>query len=596
MTTYDRHDPRVVEQSAVSRRGFLRVSVAGALATAVGLPLLNACAPAAAPASGAAPAGGAPASAGTASAAKPAAAAAKTPPFPTYIPVSNGPKPAYHDDNPLYSDAFDTYPANPSQANTGSAPGTGAAVNILMAAYFPVPTIRDQNPTWQAVNKALNADVNMNIIPGADYRPKLATVMSSDDLPDIMHLFFGYTVAPNLPGFFKAKCADLTPYLAGDAAKDYPYLAAIPTPAWKNSIAAVDGTLYLVPIHRQMTSIPPYGGNFFRNVDMWDTELGQDYVPKNADDFKRALLQLTHPQENRWGIGSFGTNATLFGLGCFAEIFNAPNNWKLDSSGKLIKDRETEEYKSAVGYMRDLFAAGAYWPDAVQSTNARADFVGKKFAVSPEGQGNSYVDFWQRGLQQSPPTRFGMIKPFAAQDGQQPIHFLGTGFVSTNVLKKASPDRIKELLRIMNWLASPFGSQEDLMLTYGLKDQDYTLDAKGNPKPSTDGVSRAGYVPWRYVAQHPWVFYQADLDGFAKASHEAEQMTLPLGVDDPTNGFYSNTVYAKGAIADMAWQDGVREIILGRTPMTQYDQLTKDWQSAAGDQVRKEYMDAMAAK
>ena len=61
-----------------------------------------------------------------------------------------------------------------------------------------------------------------------------------------------------------------------------------------------------------------------------------------------------------------------------------------------------------------------------------------------------------------------MIKPFAAQDGQKPIHFLGTGFVSTNVLKKASPDRIKELLRIMNWLASPFGSQEDLMLTYGL--------------------------------------------------------------------------------------------------------------------------------
>jgi hypothetical protein len=26
-----------------------------------------------------------------------------------------------------------------------------------------------------------------------------------------------------------------------------------------------------------------------------------------------------------------------------------------------------------------------------------------------------------------------------------------------NVLKKASPDRIKELLRIMNFLAAPFG-------------------------------------------------------------------------------------------------------------------------------------------
>jgi putative aldouronate transport system substrate-binding protein len=515
--------------------------------------------------------------------------------FPTYIPVTNGPKPDFHDANPLYSDAFNNYPMNPAKANP-EAPGTGSTVNVLIPAYFPSPTLKDQNPTWQAVNKALKADVNMNITPGADYRLKFPSIMASDDLPDIMHLFFCYTIAPNLPGFFKAKCADLTPYLAGDAAKDYPNLAALPTPAWKNSISAVDGVLYLIPIHRQMTSTPPYGGNFFKNIDQWDAELGQDYVPKNADDFKRALLQVTHPQENRWGIGSFGTNATLFGLGCFAEIFNAPNNWKLDSTGKLIKDRETEEYKAAVGFMRDLFAAGAYWPDSQQSTNARADFVGKKFAVSPEGQGNSWVDFWQRGLtQQNPPTRFGMIKPFAAQDGQKPIHFLGTGFVSMNVLKKASPDRIKELLRIMNWLAAPFGSQEDLLLSYGLKDQDYSLDDKGNPQPTADGTSRAGYVPWRYIAQHPWVFYQAGLDGFAQAAHEAEMATLPLGVDDPTNGFYSPTVYAKGAIADMAFQDGVREIIVGHSPMTAYDQLVSDWKSAAGDQVRKEYTDAMAA-
>jgi putative aldouronate transport system substrate-binding protein len=263
----------------------------------------------------------------------------------------------------------------------------------------------------------------------------------------------------------------------------------------------------------------------------------------------------------------------------------------------LIKDRETEEFKAAVGFMRDLFTAGSYWPDSLQAANnVRADFVGKKFAVSPDGQGNSWVDFWQRGLQANPPTRFGMINPFSAQDGQKPVHFLGTGFVSMNALKKASPDRIKELLRIMNWLASPFGSQEDLMLTYGLKDQDYALDAKGNPRPTgPDGVSRAGYVPWRYVSQHPWVYYQADLPGFAKASHEAEQATLPLGVDDPTNGFYAPTLYSKGANADMTWQDGIREIIVGRLPLSDYDKLTTDWRTTAGDQVRKEYMDAMAA-
>jgi putative aldouronate transport system substrate-binding protein len=567
----------------VSRRGFL----AGALATAVGVPLLNACAPAATPA---APAGGGQPAAGAATAAKSL--------FPTYIPPANGPKPDYHDANPLYSDAFDTYPANPVKANGSEAPGAGSTVNILVTAYFPVPTIKEQNPTWQAIDKALNVTTNMTIIPGGDYRTRFATTMASNDLPDIMHIFFGYSVAPNLPGFFKSKCADLTPYLSGDAAKDYPNLAAIPTPAWKNSISAVEGALYLIPIHRQMTSVPPRGGNFFKNVDMWDTELGQDFVPKNSDEFKKALTQLNRPQENRWAMGAFGTNDTLFGISNFAQVFNAPNNWKLDSAGKLIKDRETGEYKAAVGFMRDLFTSGLVWPDSIQATNnVRADFVGKRFAMSPDGQGNSWVDFWQRGLTQAnPPTHFGMIKPFPADASQKPVHYLGTGFVSMNVLKKASPDRIKELLRVLNWLAAPFGSQEDLMLTYGLKDQDYSLDAKGNPRPTPDGTGRAGYVPWRYLAQHPWVYYQADIDGFAKASHEAEMATIPLGVDDPTNGFLAPTLYGKGANADMVFWDGVRDVVLSRRPMSDYDQLVSDWKTTAGDQIRKEYTDAMAAK
>src|SRR6266851_7805951 len=105
----------------VSRRGFL----AGALATAVGVPLLNACAPAATPA---APAGGGQPAAGGATAAKSL--------FPTYIPPANGPKPDYHDANPLYSDAFETYPANPAKANGSEAPGAGSTISVLVAAYF----------------------------------------------------------------------------------------------------------------------------------------------------------------------------------------------------------------------------------------------------------------------------------------------------------------------------------------------------------------------------------------------------------------------------------------------------------------------------
>jgi putative aldouronate transport system substrate-binding protein len=196
---------------------------------------------------------------------------------------------------------------------------------------------------------------------------------------------------------------------------------------------------------------------------------------------------------------------------------------------------------------------------------------------------------------QNPPNHYKMLKPFPAADGGKPQAFMTGGFVAMNALKKSSPERIKELLRIMNFLAAPFGSQEDLLLTYGIKDQDYSLDARGNPAPTPEGINRAGYVPWRYIAQHPYLNYQADLPGFAKASWEAAQNLIPLGVYDPTLGTYSPTNFGKGATANIAWSDGVRDILLNRRPLSDYDALTKTWATTAGDQIRKEFTDALKA-
>ena len=593
----------------VSRRRFL--SLAGA---AGGVLALSACspgapapaatsAPAAAPTSATAPAGAAAAapSAPTPVAPTPAAPIGATAtaggPYPAYLPVTNAPKPDFWNDDPRYDPGFDSYPANPYKAVQGT-PGSGGQVNVLIAAYYPLPTPYEQNPTWQEINKQLNANVQMNIIAGADYRTKLATVMASEDLPDILHLYQGWSAAQNLPAFLKAKCADLTPFLGGDAAKEYPYLAALPTYAWKNSVAAIDGQLLLVPIHRQLPTYPGAGGGyFFVNSDVWDKELGADANPKTMDDFKRMLLQVNRPQQNRWAIGNTGGAAGvpdfLFGLQTYAAAFGAPNVWKLDSSGKLIRDRETEEYKAAIGYLRDLMIAGVFPSDVSAMANSRNDLVAGKLVASVEGYGNGWNDFWRRGLMQTPPNHYRMLTPFPASDGGKAQAFMTGGFVAMNALKKAPPERIKELLRLMNFMAAPFGSQEDLLLSYGLADKDYQLDERGNPVPTTEGTNRAGYVPWRYIAQHPYLNYQADLPGFARASWDAVQALMPLAVYDPTMGSYSPTNFGRGAAANVTWSDGVRDIILNRRPFSDYDGITREWVSAAGDQIRKEFSDAM---
>ncbi|MDE3077446.1 MAG: extracellular solute-binding protein, partial [Chloroflexota bacterium] len=561
----------------VSRRGFLRASAAGALAS-VSLPLLlEACGGAAA---------GPTSSSGSSAPAKSAGGAAGKQPLPAYIPFKNPLKPDFHSDDPRYDDGYNNFPANPFKA-VAKSPGSGGTINVLIAAYYPAATARDQNPAWKEVEKQLNATVHMNAIPRVDYNAKLAAAMAGNDLPDIMHLPLGYASAPNLPDFFRAKGADLAPYLAGAAAKDYPNLAAIPTYAWKNSISAIDGKLYLIPIQRYLPLAASQGGYLFKNTDVWDKVIGAGTEPKDAADLKKMMQQLNRPGQSAYGA----TSRNRFGLSGFLQMFGAPNNWELDKSGKLVKDWETDQFKAAVSYVRDLWASGVIWADAPSNNDSRTNFVAKKFVLSMEGYGNGWNDFWRRGLKQKPAVHFAFMKPFAAQSGQKVTTFLSGGFIAMNVLKQAPPERIKELLRIIDWLAAPFGSQEDLLMSYGIKDIDYQLDAKGNPIPTKRGNSDAGYVPWRYICQHPQVSYQADIPGYAKASWDAEHEIIPNGVEDPTNGFYAPTQYgATSFTASQKVNDGLNAIILGRQPLSDLDHLVKDWQNAVGNRIRKEYM------
>jgi putative aldouronate transport system substrate-binding protein len=519
--------------------------------------------------------------------------------LPNYIAPNLAAKPDFDAHDPRVTLGWNTYPMNPPTSWNKPAPGTGSNVQAFVVDYYPPPTPYDSNPTWQAVNKALNANIQMTQMTGPDYPLRMATMMAGGDTPDIIHLFNGLTgafVPPGTAEFVKASCQDLTQYLAGDAVKDYPNLAAIPTYAWSNSACVIDGALYSWPIHRYLPGL----SFFFKNTDMWNAKVGADTQPANADDFKRIITELNDPNGGVWGMGAVvtGIGAANMGILGYAMMFGAPNNWGLDSSGKVVRDRETDQYKAAVSYLRDLWSGGLIWPDAPSSNDARANFVGKKFATCVEGFGNSWNDFWLRGLQQNPPTNFDLILPFSANASTKLQSYITGGYISTNVMKKASPDRVQELLRIVDYLAKPFGTQEDLLITYGLSPADYTIGSDGNPMLTADGKSRSQYVPWQYLSDRPYATFYAGIPNYAGHVNQVEQALVDpkLAVADVTLGYYSPTgASSAGKQADQAFTDGVNNIVLGRDSMNSYDGLVKTWQDAAGNKIKGEFNNAIAA-
>jgi putative aldouronate transport system substrate-binding protein len=579
----------VPEPWHISRRGFLRRTI-GALSGVAVPVLLSACTaqvPSAAPTLAApAPATQPPAPASTG--------------LPSYMPLASKPRPDLPSTGPLFEDAYLNYPANPGKALPADPPGAGHTISALVIGLYPPATPVDQNQAWQAINKALNVSFEFTVVPAADFPARLGTLMagSASDLPDIVCFFGALNAAPNVPQFVQRNMADLTPYLAGDAIRDYPNLAAIPTFAWKISGSAVDRRVSMIPLQRPAASPPTGTGQLDKNATLYDQELGPgDYTPKNADDYKRILKALTKPASNVWG--SAGWQGQAYYLAYYAQVFGAPNGWALDAStGKLVKDIETAQYKEAVGFVRDLVAAGVMHPDSptISSQPAYRDaFLAGKFVLGVQAFGNNWYDIWTKGLKQTPPVSYQLIKPFAAHDGAKPVTHLGGGYNSAAALKPASPERIKEILRVMNWLAAPFGSQEDLLLTYGVPEVDYKLDPNGNPLPSPAWVADVNSMPWRYVVQHPQVIYFAGAPDFVKAEYEAEQVLIPAGISDPTFGYSSPTGTSKGVILANTLQSAMDDIVAGRRPLSDYDQVVKDWQANGGELIRKDYQDALAA-
>jgi putative aldouronate transport system substrate-binding protein len=238
-----------------------------------------------------------------------------------------------------------------------------------------------------------------------------------------------------------------------------------------------------------------------------------------------------------------------------------------------------------------------FHPDSLKySSNviARQNFISGKFAIHRDPI-NGWQDAWRQALRQTPPFEVRPLPPLAAHDGGKPQHFVTGGHLWATAIKKSTPEPTKELLRIMNWLAAPFCSQEDQPLTFGIPDVDYTIDQKGNPTLTEKGNTDVNYVPWKYIAQHPLVFYSPDLPDYAKVMHDTEHMMMPYAVSDPTFGQVSATDFAKGFTLTQRSNDGIVDIVVGRRELSDFDQVIKEWQANGGDQIRKEYSESIAS-
>jgi putative aldouronate transport system substrate-binding protein len=421
-------------------------------------------------------------------------------------------------------------------------------------------------------------------VPFADYQTKLATVIAGDDLPDVIFIPPG-TNQQGFADFLQAKCADLTQFLSGDGVKAYPNLANFRTNPWKTVL--FNNGIYGVP-----AQYPVFLWVMWVHKELFDA-IGTDW-PGSADDFKRILQQVTRPQDDVYGIVTESNTGFNVWTGMFPAMFGAPNQWRVDS-GKLTRSIETDEYRAAVGYARDLYTAGVFTPSSNTNNNvvSKAEFAARKAAVRWDGFVAAAAQYWDAAPQLTPPSSIRNVPPFAADGASKAAYWLGPGAFGFSILKKAGADRIQEVLRILNFLASPFGSQEYTLTHYGIEGVHYTRDAAGNPVLNSTGQHDVNFL-WNSIVGPPPILYYAKSAQFAPTMQGDEKAMLPAGIADPSVPLYSPTNGSKGGPLNQALIDGITDIVAGRRPLSDFSQLVTDWRNGGGDQIRHEYEQALA--
>lgn len=497
----------------------------------------------------------------------------KVVPWPKYSPAK-GPTPDLAPTAEGVQPGYTKYPEKLVRA-MAEKPGTGKQkIKVMTITYGTPPKPVGRNKYWQAVNEALGVEVEFTVVPDADFRAKMSTLMSGDDLPDMINFGGGY-VLPRESQFVKSRCADLSDHLSGDAVQDYPNLANIPTYAWEG-MGRIAGRIYGLPIERAKVQ-----GAMFINREAFDAA---GYRPgMSAPDFQKMAAEASRGKKFALGASTVGFYGYLY----HAMWHGAPNQWQI-KGGKATDMYGTDAFKAALEYMAKMRSAGSYNPDAtsISQVDLKTQFY--------NGTVRSMTDGWGAVISNAQGIKdeftLDVAEPYQV-DGVTPVYQQNRGCFGYTVIKKASKDRVELMLRVLNWLASPFGSKEYELMHYGVEGTHFKYNKDGDPVATETGlIDSKTNLPFPYLMDAPQPLYFPGFPDLTERLHAWEKKVVPLLVPDDHWGLMSETFNRQGATMQQIIEDGVTAVVSGRKKLSDWDGIHQKWLSQGGKRSAEEFL------
>ncbi|MET7702465.1 extracellular solute-binding protein [Streptomyces sp. NPDC005485] len=452
--------------------------------------------------------------------------------------------------------------------------GKGGKITIMSPFWGSPP--KSGNAYYKGMNALTGVDVTWQNQDGNTYEQKLGAVLASSDVPDVV-VVPGWNMNGKIPTAVISKFADLGPYLSGDAVKEFPNLAAIPTDAWRRSIFGGKLRGLPMPAPWAPSIVPLYRQDIFEKK-------GYE-LPKSCDEFMALAKEITNAKAKRWAcLDMKWTAFQAFGVLSGSE---KPLGWNL-VDGKLIYRIETDEYLEALAWSRKLFEAGVVHPDSKMGKNAPdpgPKFAAGEFLIYP----NNISQWWSRTAEQAtqnPDFKIWGMDVWGHDGGNPTMWAEQPAGIFAFINKKASESVIRDVLAVANVTAAPYGTKEYMMTNYGVEGTHYTV--KDGVPTKTDQGNIDVMNAFVMVASPAATIAHPDFPEVAKGQVEWQQR---MGAFTKKSSFYGMQITEPNRYTNLSndFEQLEDDIVRGRKKISDMQQAVSDWKSKGGDKLRDWY-------
>ncbi len=494
--------------------------------------------------------------------------------LPTHVPFTKI-KPDLAPNAKGLSAGFLSYPKDLVRS-VAKTPGDGSGITMLTEIWTQPPTPKGSNAYWDRLNKELGVDLTAILGTDPGYEEKFSATIAGGDLPDLLW------IPPNqgiqhVAELLEAKCADITEYVSGDAVKKYPNLAAMTPAHWKTAV--VNGKIWGAPV-----PYPAFGQVYAGNPKVWEKADG--IASRDAEEFLAKCKEVTGGKT--WALEPIYVNA----VSVLSQCFGAPNKWRQNKDGSLTWFQDTDEYEAALDFVLKLKKAGVFYPGNPKMADAYIKMA--QGTIGATVHANPYNARKEIRVQ-DPGIASEILIPFAA-GGNKPHHHYHLGTIGYTAIKKGDEKRVRMLLRVLDYLAAPFGSKEREFLEYGTEGEDFTYDKNGFPDRTKQGKQQVEGLfsglqtsttsPFSLIASS---FPGTDRVRDVKDVYAAEQKLLETAIRNPTVGHYSDAYTQHYGRMSTEATDLVNDIVSGRKKIGEWRPFWAEWKNKGLEQMAREY-------